>query len=158
MDIENFFNFAEEFKQLLPSNAPYSPADNFSFENLISDTCLRNAIYSLFRHGHFTQAIEEALKFLDNLVADSAGVNESGARLMNQVFSTNKPLLKFNPLSTQSEKDEQQGLMMAAAGLMIGLRNPRAHGSNRKDDLNDAIAILAFVNYLVLRIRHAQRH
>ncbi len=156
MDIENFFNFAEEFKQLLPSNVPYSPAENFSFENLISDTGLRNAIYSLFWHGHFAQAIEEALKFLDKLVADSAGVNESGARLMNQVFSANKPLLKFNPLSTQSEKDEQQGLMMAAAGLMIGLRNPRAHDSNRKDDLNDAIAILAFVNYLVLRIRQAQ--
>lgn len=158
MNIENFFSFAEEFKQLLPSNAPYSSTDSFSFETLVSDTGLRNVVCSLFWHGHFAQAIEEALKFLDNLVADSAGVNESGARLMNQVFSINKPILKFNSLSTQSEKDEQQGLMMAAAGLMTGLRNPRAHDSNRKDDLSDAIAILTFVNYLVLRVRQAQHH
>lgn len=158
MDIENFFSFTEEFKQLLPSNALYSPVDSFSFGTLISDADLRDAICSLFCHGHFAQAIEEALKFLDNLVADSAGINERGARLMNQAFSVNKPLLKFNPLSTQSEKDEQQGLMMAAAGLMTGLRNPRAHDSNRKDDLNDAIAILAFVNYLVLRVRQIQRY
>lgn len=156
MDIEHLFNFAAELNRLLPSDVTHQLSNCALLDILISDTELRNAISPLFLHGHFAQAIEEALKFFDNLVSDTSHIkNESGAKLMNLVFSANKPILRFNTLSTRSEKDEQRGLMMITAGLMTGLRNPRAHDSGRQDNFEDAISILVFVNYLVLRVRRA---
>lgn len=156
MDIEYLFNFATELNRLLPSGVTHQQPNDALLDILISDTELRDAVASLFLHGHFAQAIEEALKFFDNLVSDTSNMkNESGAKLMNLVFSANKPILRFNTLSTQSEKDEQQGLMMIASGLMTGLRNPRAHDSGWQDNFEDAISILVFVNYLVLRVRRA---
>jgi uncharacterized protein (TIGR02391 family) len=50
-----------------------------------------------------------------------------GASLMRTVFSANSPLLCFNDLSDQTDKDEQEGMMHLFEGAVLALRNPRAH-------------------------------
>jgi hypothetical protein len=47
---------------------------------------------------------------------------------MEKAFSPSNPVLKFNDLSDQSDRDEQKGFMMLFYGAVSGLRNPRAHG------------------------------
>ena len=46
---------------------------------------------------------------------------------MEQVFSVNNPIIKFNNLQSQSDKDEQVGLMFLFSGAALGIRNPKAH-------------------------------
>jgi uncharacterized protein (TIGR02391 family) len=62
-------------------------------------------------------------------------------------FSPNSPVLKFNALANQSDKDEQKGFMQMFAGAVSGLRNPRAHGF-LKDDPERALEFIAFVSLL----------
>ena len=82
----------------------------------------------LFADGHHARAVEEAYKYLNNLVkARSGRTSLDGAPLMRTVLSANSPILKLNPGASTSEKDEQQGYMDICAGSMIGIRNPRAH-------------------------------
>jgi uncharacterized protein (TIGR02391 family) len=53
--------------------------------------------------------------------------NLDGVALMSTVFSPNDPILAFNSLANQTDKDEQQGLMHLFMGAVLGIRNPRAH-------------------------------
>jgi Protein of unknown function (Hypoth_ymh) len=50
-----------------------------------------------------------------------------GAPLMQSVFSVNNPILAFNGLADQSDRDEQQGMMQLYAGAVMAIRNPGGH-------------------------------
>ena len=58
----------------------------------------------------------------DNRQRELTGVN-----LMHKVFSKNNPLLKWSALETQSQKNELEGYKNIFAGVMQGIRNPKAH-------------------------------
>jgi uncharacterized protein (TIGR02391 family) len=66
---------------------------------------------------------------------------------MEKAFSPSHPIIKFNDLSDQSDRDEQKGFMMMFSGAVSGLRNPRAHGFIR-DDPERALEFIAFVSLL----------
>jgi uncharacterized protein (TIGR02391 family) len=66
---------------------------------------------------------------------------------MEKVFSPNDPVLIFNDLMDQSDKDEQRGFMMMFSGAVAGLRNPRAH-SFIQDEPERALEFIAFVSLL----------
>jgi uncharacterized protein (TIGR02391 family) len=67
--------------------------------------------------------------------------------LLTTAFSPAKPVLRFNELQDQSDKDEQQGFMMMFAGAVAGLRNPRAHRL-MKDNPEPALEFIAFISLL----------
>lgn len=86
------------------------------------------AVEKLFRDGHYANAVEDACKVLDGLVKiRSARFDLSGTDLMQTVFSPKTPVLRFNELTTDTDKSEQQGMMFLYAGAMLALRNPRAN-------------------------------
>ena len=76
---------------------------------------------------------------------------------MRRAFSLNKPILALNSGKTQSEKDEQLGYMELLAGVMTGIRNPRAHEHEWVDAKDTALCLLAFVNHLVEKARSATK-
>jgi hypothetical protein len=70
----------------------------------------------LYLDRHYPQAVFEAGKALIDLVKAKSGIALDGAPLMQSVFSVNNPILAFNDLSDQSDRDEQQGLMHLYTG------------------------------------------
>lgn len=75
---------------------------------------------------------------------------------MEFVFAPGNPLLAFNALEDQSDKDEQKGFMMLFSGAVAGLRNPRAH-KIIKDDPESALEFIAFISLLAKMVDKAKK-
>jgi len=119
-----------------------------AYEGLELHPAIERAVGQLFRNGHYANAIEDAIKTLNMLVRLNSGVEDKdGTALMENVFSMSNPILKFNNLADQSDKDEQKGFMMMFSGAVTGLRNPRAH-KIIKDDPEMALEFIAFISLL----------
>ena len=89
-----------------------------------------------------------SVKALNTLVRLNSGEDtKDGTALMEYVFSQNNPILKFNDLVDESDKNEQKGFMMMFSGAVAGLRNPRAH-KIIKDDAEMALEFIAFISLL----------
>ncbi len=108
---------------------------------------ISRAASQLYADGHYSNAVEAAVKALNGLVRLRSSLDIDGTALMERAFSPNGPVLKFNALANQSDKDEQKGFMQMFAGAVSGLRNPRAHGF-LKDDPERALEFIAFVSLL----------
>jgi len=109
---------------------------------------IERAAGRLFRDGHYANAIEDACKALDAMVKTKSGRTDlSGTKLMQTVFSPNAPVLRFNNLKTQTDSDEQQGMMFLYSGAMLALRNPRAH-ELIQDDPEKALEYIGFLSLL----------
>jgi len=128
-----------------------------AFDSLNLHPEIGRAVAKLFRDGHYANAVEDACKVLDGLVRIRSGrVDTSGTSLMQTVFSANSPGLRFNALTTETEKSEQQGMMFLYAGVMLAFRNPRAH-EIVKDDPEMALEILGFISHLARALDRAER-
>jgi uncharacterized protein (TIGR02391 family) len=109
----------------------------------------------LYRDGHYANAVEASVKALNGLVRLRTGLELDGTSLMERAFSPSNPILKFNDLSDQSDRDEQKGFMMMFSGAVSGLRNPRAHGFIQ-DDAERALEFIAFVSLLAKLLDEAK--
>ncbi|MGH9327480.1 MAG: TIGR02391 family protein [Terriglobia bacterium] len=119
-----------------------------AYEGLELDPAIERAVGELFRDGHYSNAVEDAVKALNSLVKLNSGMDDKdGSALMEFVFSPNKPVLKFNDLQDAADRDEQKGFMMLFSGAVAGLRNPRAH-KLMKDDPERALEFIAFISLL----------
>jgi uncharacterized protein (TIGR02391 family) len=114
------------------------------------------AASELYRDGHYANAVEASVKALNLLVRLRSGLDIDGTPLMEKAFSPNNPILKFNDLSDQSDRDEQKGFMMMFSGAVSGLRNPRAHGFIH-DDPERALEFIAFVSLLAKLLDGAKK-
>jgi uncharacterized protein (TIGR02391 family) len=101
----------------------------------------------LYRDGHYAQAVETAVKAFANLVRLKSGSEEDGRTLMQTVFLPKKPVLAINPLADDSDRNEQEGFMMLAAGVVVCFRNPRAH-QIKTDDPERALEMIFTVSML----------
>jgi uncharacterized protein (TIGR02391 family) len=108
---------------------------------------ISRAASSLYADGHFANAVEASVKALNGLVRLRSGLEHDGTSLMERAFSPANPVLRFNDMQDQSDKDEQKGFMQLFSGAVSGLRNPRAHGFIR-DDAERALEFIAFVSLL----------
>lgn len=131
---------------------------------LLDEPELVAATFTLFRDGHYAEAVEEAFKLVNNEVKrragspiDGSGANLDGTNLMQQVFRVDRPMLRLSSMTTQSQKDEQDGYRFLFAGSMLGIRNPRAHAHNLNDDPKQALELLVFANHLLRVLRNATR-
>jgi len=119
-----------------------------AYENLELHREIDRAAGQLYRDGHYAQAISTAVIALNDFVRLRSSVSDKdGASLMEFVFSPKQPVLRFNDLNDQSDKDEQKGFMMMFCGAVAGLRNPRAH-KIIDDDPEEALEFIAFVSLL----------
>jgi uncharacterized protein (TIGR02391 family) len=107
----------------------------------------------LYRDSHFPQAVLEAYKAIVNAVKKISGVKGiDGKSLMERVFSLGNPVIKLNNLQTDSEKDEQVGLMLLFSGAALGIRNPKAHENIVQEDPLRALEYLALASLLLKRL------
>jgi len=118
-----------------------------AYEGLELHPEIARAASKLYRDAHYANAVEAAVKALNGLVRLRSGLEQDGTTLMERAFSPSNPILKFNHLQDQSDKDEQKGFMQMFSGAVSGLRNPRAHGFI-KDDPERALEFIAFVSLL----------
>jgi uncharacterized protein (TIGR02391 family) len=125
------------------------PVEKSLYYDLVRDEDLKSTTEKLFFDGHYASAVEEAYKCLNNIVKKKSGSTADGANLMRSVFSPKNPTLKLSDLKSQSKKDQQQGYMDILAGVMMGIRNPRAHTHQYKDGLKSTLEMLAWANHLI---------
>ena len=105
----------------------------------------------LFIDGHYRDAIYRAFVEVNNSVklkAKSAGQLD-GKRLMSTVFSPENPIIRLNPLETQTDKDEQEGFMFLFMGAMQGIRNPKAHENLIQNNPHIALKLIGFASLLI---------
>ena len=128
-----------------------------SFDDVVNDENLNKSVKKLFEDGHHAEAVEKAYKFLNNLVKRRANLTppKDGANLMKSTFSAKNPVLRINAGITQSEQDEQLGYMEIFSGVMIGIRNPRAHEDEWEDQEFRALQLLMLADHLVDRVRNS---
>lgn len=108
-----------------------------------------------FLSGQYSDALITALKEINVIVKEkvqvATGKEQDGPSLMRTAFKLDNPVIKLNSLTTQSEKDEQQGYCDLFAGAMEALRNPMSH-SNIEITKDEAIHKLFFVSMLLHKI------
>jgi uncharacterized protein (TIGR02391 family) len=128
-----------------------------AYEGLTLHPEIARAANDLYRDGHYAHAVEDSVKALNGFVRLRSGLDGiDGVPLMQKAFSLNNPVLKFNNLSDQSDRDEQLGFMNMFSGAVSGLRNPRAHGFIR-DDPERALEFIAFVSLLAKLLEGARK-
>lgn len=101
-------------------------ADETEFEGRGFHAAVRKHGRSHFCRGAYFHAVFECCKAFDTAVRDAVGSGKSGQGLMSEALNRAGPV-KLNSQRTQSEKDEQQGVMYLCMGLMNAVRNPQAH-------------------------------
>lgn len=127
-----------------------------AYEGLSLHAEIDRAAGGLYRDGHYPNAIEDAVKALNAMVRLRSGLEFDGTSLMERAFNPTNPVLKFNGLNDQSDKDEQKGFMMLFSGAVSGLRNPRAH-KFIQDDPERALEFIAFVSLLAKLLDKAKK-
>jgi uncharacterized protein (TIGR02391 family) len=118
-----------------------------AYGNLDLHPEISRAASKLYSDGHYANAVEASVKALNGLVRLRSGIESDGSSLMERAFNPTNPILKFNALTDQSDRDEQRGFMMMFSGAVSGLRNPRAH-KFINDDPERALEFIAFVSLL----------
>lgn len=118
---------------------------------------IARAASTLYSDGYYANAIEDAVKALNAFVRLRSAVHDrDGTELMEYVFNPKKPVLAFNELKDESDRNEQKGFMMMLSGAVAGLRNPRAHRLVR-DDAERALEFIAYVSLLAKLVDEAKR-
>jgi uncharacterized protein (TIGR02391 family) len=91
---------------------------------------------NLFRDAHYKQAALEAYIRVIEEVKTRSALPLDGDNLMNHAFGCDGgkvPVLKFNSLATDADKDEQRGFMYLLKGI-VAHRNLKAHSNRLFDD------------------------
>jgi uncharacterized protein (TIGR02391 family) len=112
---------------------------------------ISNVSFNLLNGGHYKQAALEAYIRVIEEVKVRSGLPLDGDALMNQAFGCDggrAPVLAFNALSSDSERDEQRGIMYLFKGI-VGLRNAKAHSNTLFSDPSRAHEYLALASLLM---------
>ena len=141
-----------------PPTADATPSVLHLYDRTVTNVSIRDVSRALFRDGYCARAVEEAFKCLNNAVKHKSGLSTDGADLMRTVFSAKSPILRFSDLSSTSKKNEQHGYMDIFAGSMTGIRNPRAHDHQIKDNPRVALQLLILANHLMEKLDTATLH
>jgi len=83
----------------------------------------------LVRSNYF-HAVLEATKSVADKIRNMSGLTDDGSKLVDLAFglgSTGIPILAFNSLQTDSERNEQSGMMNLMKGMFSAYRNTTAH-------------------------------
>jgi len=128
-----------------------------TFEGLDLHPRIRDVAADLFRDGHYRNAVSDAALALVNMVKEKSRRHDlDGSGLMSAVFSKNSPVLAFNDLKEQTDRDEQEGMMHLFMGAVLALRNPRAHAIT-DDTPEAALELIVFLSMLARQIDRAKR-
>jgi len=107
----------------------------------------------LFAEGRYFHAVFECCKAFDKYVADKAKLDKHGSDLMSAALSM-KGSLKLNKQVTETDRNEQEGIMHLCMGVMRAIRNPKGHelALEWPIDVKDALDILSLLSFLFRQI------
>lgn len=118
--------------------------------------------FTLIKKGELTAAARQALITLEEHVRSVSGLKKMRGRdLMFKAFSfqwdgaknqiTQRPVIAVNDLRTESKRNEQDGILHIAVGLMAGARNILAHHGG-KTVIGNALYVVAMVVFVIEHI------
>jgi transposase-like protein len=90
----------------------------------------------------------------ENALIDSRPCPENH-KLMMAAFNEQKPLIQLNDMSSVSKMDEQLGFKFLFTGGISGIRNPRGHEYELKDDIETCLSHLGFGSMLLVKLEEA---
>lgn len=111
---------------------------------------------NLFTDGHYSSAILEAFKALEVRVRRMSELDRSGQDLMARAFDERNPIIRLAVEPGLSGQDEQRGLKFVFMGVMVGVRNPKAHEIVNQQDPQRALEYLAMASILMRRLDDAE--
>ncbi len=76
---------------------------------------------------NYFHAVFEASKGVAQYIRNKTGLTSDGAKLVDDAFSVQRPLLAFNTLRTETEQSEHKGFANLLKGFFGAVRNPHAH-------------------------------
>jgi uncharacterized protein (TIGR02391 family) len=93
--------------------------------------------------------VEAYIRVIDE-VKRKSGLALDGDSLVNRAFGCENqtPLIQFNTLQTDAERDEQKGIMFLFKSI-VGLRNSKAHSNRLFNDPRRAHEYLALASLLM---------
>jgi uncharacterized protein (TIGR02391 family) len=143
--------FVEQLQDLAPPGVASAP-DLYSLHSEVERVC-----GGLYRDGHYKQAALEAYIRVIDEVKNVSGLSDDGDSLMNKAFGCDKqpPVIRFNTLVTDAERDEQRGIMHLFKGI-VGLRNSKAHSNRLFNDSSRGHEYLTLASLLMRLLEVAQ--
>lgn len=111
---------------------------------------------ALFADRQYDSAVTEAMKSVEVRVRDLTGLQLSGVPLMQEAFKPSGPHLDVSVESGRSGSDEREGYFHLFRGVMLGIRNPKAHELSRSEDPDEAMEVLALASLLHRRLDIAE--
>jgi uncharacterized protein (TIGR02391 family) len=120
---------------------------------------LRFCRAELLRSNYF-HAVLEATKSVADKIRQQSGLTSDGAQLVDDAFALGKtgiPLLAFNSLRTETERNEQNGMINLMKGMFSAFRNTTAHAAKISWTVTeqDAFDLLTLASLLHRRIDSA---
>jgi uncharacterized protein (TIGR02391 family) len=136
--------FIEQLQDLAPPSAT-TAQDQYKFHSEIE-----RVSGELYRSGHYKSAALEAYIRVIEQVRIVSKIADDGDSLMNKAFACDKhtPVIQFNDLLTEAERDEQRGFLFLFKGI-VGLRNSKAHSNILFDDPMRGHEYLALASVLM---------
>ncbi len=118
---------------------------------------IRKHARQLFCEGHYFHAVLECCKALEKYVREKSGIDKHGADLMGAALNLTHGPLKVNTQRTESERNQQEGVMHLCIGLMRAIRNPASHepALDWVITREDALDLLSLISYLFRQIDRA---
>jgi len=111
-----------------------------------------------FENGLYADAVSACLREINTIVKEHVrqAINQEldGAPLMTRAFSANNPIIEFGDLTTENGRNIQLGYMKIFEGVMIGIRNPKAH-ANLYPDMNKSIHLLFIASFMFIKLQEA---
>ena len=107
----------------------------------------------LFLEGRHFHSVFECCKAYDKYVREKSGIDKSGTELMGAALSL-KGSLKLNTQRTETQRNEQEGVMHLSMGLMRAIRNPESHEPELDWPITeeDALDVLSVISFLYRKI------
>lgn len=101
-------------------------------------------------HENYFHSVFEAAKGLSNRVREMSGIANDGACLFDIAFAVRDPVLHLNDLSTESLRNQQNGLKSMLNGITFYVRNVTAHEPRIKWIVveSEAVSILMTISFL----------
>jgi uncharacterized protein (TIGR02391 family) len=100
--------------------------------------------------------LDASLALQDYVKGKSRCRDRDGADLMRYVFSQKNPVVAFNGLADETDRSEQEGMMHLFEGVMLALRNPRAHTLS-DDSPEQALEYIVLLSLLAKRLEATKR-
>lgn len=104
--------------------------------------------------SNYFHAVLEATKSIASKIRQKTNLTSDGAKLIDEAFGGENPILKINDFKKESEKSEQRGFINLSKGLFGTFRNPTAHAAKVEWDLKeeDALDLFTLASYILRRL------